>query len=255
MGAKTAAPKQVLVLHKTLDILEAIRKDAAGMGLTELSRSVSMPKATIYRILTTLETRGYLDRRENGGYRISGKLFSLQNEVSRTEKLLQAAPAMMQTLAQDCRETVNLGTLDGGEVVVISTVESPQSIRMASKVGNRRCVHTSALGKALLAQMQDQQIRRLVQIKGLPRLTPNSITSQVALLAELQRVRKDGYAVDNQENEMEGRCIAIRIAGLLEIEAALSISGPAFRMDLRRLRSFLPALRQSCTAIEKAVSS
>jgi IclR family transcriptional regulator, KDG regulon repressor len=255
MAAKATAPKQVLVLHKTLDILEALRKDGAGMGLTDLSRSVSMPKATIYRILTTLEMRGYLDRRENGSYQISGKLFSLQSELSGTQKLLQVAPAVMQTLAQQCRETVNLGTLDGGEVVVISTVESPQSIRMASKVGNRRCVHTSALGKALLAEMSDQQIRRLVQIKGLPRLTPNSVTSQSALLAELQRVRKDGYAVDNQENEMEGRCIAIRIAGLQQVEAALSISSPVFRMDLRRLRSFLPALRQSCAAIEKAVNN
>jgi DNA-binding IclR family transcriptional regulator len=253
MAAKATAPKHVLVLDKTLDILEAIRKEGAGMGLAELSRSVSMPKATVYRILTTLETRGYLDRRENRSYQISGKLFSLQNEVSGAEKLLQVAPPLMQTLAQQCRETVNLGTLDGGEVVVISTVESPQSIRMASKVGNRRCVHTSALGKAILAQMQDQQIRRLVQIKGLIRLTPNSLTTQAALMAELQRIRKDGYAIDNQENEMEGRCIAIRIAGLQGVEAALSISGPVFRMDLRRLRSFLPALRQTCAAMEKAL--
>src|SRR5581483_5524764 len=253
MPAKSVAPKQVLVLHKTLDILESLKKDKSGMGLADVARSVRMPKATVYRILTTLEMRGYLDRVVDGGYRMSDKLFTLQSETSTIQKLLQVAPPVMQELANDCRETVNLGTLDGGEVVVIATVESPQSVRMASKVGNRRCVHTTALGKALLAPQSEASIRRLGRTKGLPRLTPNSITTLSGLLAELHRVRKNGYAIDNQENEMEGRCIAIAMAGMSDVPAALSISGPVFRMDLRRLRSLLPALRKSCAELENAI--
>jgi len=252
MGSKIAAPKQVLVLHKALNILETLKRDRSGMGLADVARSVAMPKATVYRILATLEMRGYLDRLIDGGYRMSDKLFSLQSDISPDQKLLQVAPPIMQELSDYCRETVNLGRLDGGEVVVIATVESSQSVRMASKVGNRRCVHTTALGKALLAPLTDQSIRRLVRTKGLPRLTPNSVTSLSDLLNEIHRVRSNGYALDNQENEMEGRCVAAAIAGIGDMPTALSISGPVFRMDLRRLRSLVPALKKSCEELKKA---
>jgi DNA-binding IclR family transcriptional regulator len=250
--ARAAVPGQVRVLQKTLDILESIKGDGAGMGLADVARSVSMPKATVYRILSTLEMRGYLDRRLDGGYRMSDKFFALQREASPAQNLPRVAPPIMEALAAECRETVNLGTLDGGEVVMIATAESPQSVRMASKVGNRRCAHTTAIGKCLLAAMSDDRMQRLVQMKGLARLTPHSLTSEAALLTEIRRIRKQGYAIDNQENELEGRCIAVRIDGIPDIEVALSISGPVFRMDLRRLRSLLPLLRKASHEVMRA---
>lgn len=255
MRSKAAAPRQVRVLEKTLDILESIKRDGSAPGLCEVARSVRMPKATVYRILTTLEGRGYLDRHINGGYRMSEKLFSLQRDLSPRQDLLRISPPIMERLAQECRETVNLGTLDGGEVVVIATVESPQSVRMASKVGNRRFVHTTALGKVLLSTMSDPEIRRLVQLKGLSRMTPNSISTQAALISEIHQVRKQGFAIDNQENEMEGRCLAIRIPRIHDPASALSISGPVFRMDLRRVRSLVPILRNACEEITKALGT
>jgi DNA-binding IclR family transcriptional regulator len=254
MVVKKTVPKQVRVLEKTLDILESIKSEGSGMGLAEVARSVSMPKATVYRILTTLEVRGYLDRQAKGrGYCITEKLFSLRRDLSRGQNLLRIAPPVMEQLAKECRETVNLGTLDGGEVVVIATVESPQSVRMASKVGNRRYAHTTGLGKVLLSGMTDPAIRRLVQMKGLPRMTPNSIGTQAELTAEIHLVRKQGYAIDNQENESEGRCIAMGIPGCGDPAAALSISGPVFRMDLRRVRSLVPLLKAACERLAKNV--
>jgi DNA-binding IclR family transcriptional regulator len=255
MTSPAALPKQVRVLQKTLDILETLKKDKNGISLADLSRTVGMPKATVYRILATLEIRGYLDRNADAGYKISGKFFALQRDLSPEQELLRVAPAIMERLAAECRETINLGTLDGGEVVVIATVESPQTVRMASKVGNRRCLHTTGLGKVLLASMADQPIRRLIQLKGLPRLTANSIATQTGLLAEIHKIRKQGYAVDNQENEMEGRCIAVQIPDLVGMDAALSISGPVFRMDMRRLRSLVPMLRKACEDIAEALSN
>ena len=248
---KRAGPKQVRVLEKTLDILEQLKRDANAPGLAQVARSVEMPKATVYRILTTLETRGYLDREPGGGYRIAGKLFALQRDSSPGQDLLRAAPAILERLAAECRETVNLGTLDGGEVVVIATAESPQSVRMASKVGNRRYVHSTGIGKVLLASMADSAVKRLVKLKGLPRMTPNSIGTQAALVAELERIRKQGYAVDDLENEIEGRCVAMRISGSGEPGAALSISGPEFRMNLKRVRAMLPLLKQACAEITR----
>jgi DNA-binding IclR family transcriptional regulator len=253
MRAKAASPPQLIrVLEKALDLLEAIKRHGSGMGLADLARSVSMPKPTVYRIIVTLETRGYLDRDPGGGYRMSDKLFSLQQQMPPAQALVRIAPPIMEELANTCRETVNLGMLDGGEVVVIATVESPQSVRMTSKVGNRRCFHTTAIGKALVATLPDPAVERLIAIKGLPQLTPTSITNQKDLFAELRRIRKQGYAIDNQENELEGRCVGTTIAGVADAGFALSISGPVFRMDLRRLRSLVPVLRQYTERIAKS---
>jgi DNA-binding IclR family transcriptional regulator len=246
----------VLVLHKTLDILETIKDKSTGVKLSDLARTVDMPKATVYRILSTLESRGFLDRDEDGGYRMARKLFDLQPHDSIEQILSRVAQPRMEELANSCRETVNLGTLDGGEVVFINTVESPQMIRMSSKVGNRRCLHTTAIGKVLLAALPEKEILRLLRLKGLPRLTPYSIVSRGALLIELERVRARGYAIDNRENELDGRCIGAPVLGPDgRVVAALSISGPVFRMDLNRTRSLAPKLKQACAAISRAAGA
>jgi IclR family transcriptional regulator, KDG regulon repressor len=258
MKTGTTETGGVLVLHKTLDILENIRSYSsndkpAGVKLSDLARAVDMPKATVYRILSTLESRGFLDRSEDGGYRIARKLFDLQPRHPIEQILNRVAPPKMEELAKSCRETVNLGILDGGEVVVVNTVESPQTIRMSSKIGNRRCLHTTAIGKVLLAALPEKEMLRLIRLKGLPRLTPYTIVNRTALITEIDRVRERGYAIDNQENELDGRCIGAPIAGPDgRVVAALSISGPVFRMDLNRARSLAPKLKQACAAISAA---
>jgi DNA-binding IclR family transcriptional regulator len=253
MKAGSTENSGVLVLHKTLDILENIKDKSAGVKLSDLARAVAMPKATVYRIVATLESRGFLDRGEDGGYRMARKLFDLQQRQPIEQILNRVAPPMMEDLAKSCRETVNLGILDGGEVVVVNTVESPQTIRMSSKVGNRRCIHTTAIGKVLLAALPEKEMLRLLRLKGLPRLTPYTLVNRPALLTELERVRERGYAIDNQENELDGRCIGAPVLGPDgRVVAALSISGPVFRMDLNRARSLAPKLKQICTAISAA---
>jgi IclR family KDG regulon transcriptional repressor len=253
MKGAPAETSGVLVLHKTLDILEMIKETPTTVKLADLARSVAMPKATVYRILSTLESRGFLDRDKDGGYRLARKLFDLQQPLAIEQILNRVAPPKMEDLAHSCRETVNLGILDAGEVVVINTVESPQSVRMSSKIGNRRHMHTTAIGKVLLAALPEKEMLRLVRIKGLPRLTPHTIVTRAALMLELDRIRAQGYAIDNQENELEGRCIGAPLLGPDgRVVAALSISGPVFRMDADRARSLAPKLKQACAAISLA---
>jgi len=245
----------VKVLHKTLDILETIKRQPAGLGLAELSRSVRVPKPTVYRILATLEARGYLDRSEEGDYRLAKRFLQVEDETPFEQLLNKAAQPVIEELVASCRETVNLGVLDGGDVVVINTVESPQAVRMASKVGNRRYLHSTALGKILLSGMSDAQIVRLVRMRGMPQLTPKTIVSEKALLAEIRRVRRQGYAMDNQENEADGRCIAAAVEGPNgRIIAALSISGPVHRMGRALAYSLSGELRAACAAISKMLT-
>jgi len=249
-------PSGVRVLHKTLDILETIKQSPSGLRLADLTRSVELPKATVYRILATLEGRGYLDRAEDGAYRVAKKLGDMQRDVPIVQILGRVAQPLIVQLVESSKETVNLGILDAGEVVVIDTVESPQAVRMSSKVGNRRHLHATALGKVLLAGLPDKEVARLIRLKGLPRLTPQTLTAKTALLAELTKVRQQGYAIDNQENEIEGRCIGAPIYGPdSRVVAALSISGPVFRMDMARARSLAPKLTETCAAISEAIGN
>lgn len=240
----------VRVLHKALDILEIVQARDSGYTLADLTRAAALPKATVYRILTTLEGRGYLDRGADGKYRLARKTFDLRRQDSMEQNLLEASRPLLEKLVKRCRETVNLGILDAGEVVVIGTVESPLTVRMSSKVGNRRHLHSTALGKVLLAALPEKEALRLVRMKGLPRLTPTTITTQTALAAELARVRKRGWAIDNKENEAEGRCIGAPIVGPDgRTVAALSVSGPEFRMDMSRAKALAPELISVCARI------
>ena len=244
----------VRVLHKTLDILETIKSRDSGFKLAELARTVELPKATVYRILTTLEGRGYLDRAADGSYRMAKKLFGLQRTESEEQILNRVAQPIMERVVDATKETVNLGILDAGEVVVINTVESPQAVRMSSKIGNRRHLHTTALGKIFLAGLPEKEFLRLIRLKGLPRLTGNTITTKAGIVEEIQRVRKQGWALDNQENEIEGRCIGAPIlAPDNRVVAALSVSGPVFRMDMARAKSLVPQLRAFCAEISEAL--
>jgi DNA-binding IclR family transcriptional regulator len=255
--AKAAAPGEatgVRVLHKTLDILEILKARESGYTLAELTRAVELPKATVYRILATLERRGYLDRSHDNGYRLASKMFDLQRQDSLELSLSRAAQPVIERLVDAYKETVNLGMLNAGEVVVINTVESPLGVRMSSKIGNRRHLHTTALGKCFLAGLPDKQVARLIRLKGLPKLTSNTLIAKTALMAELARVRKVGYAIDDQENELDGRCIGAPIcAPDGRVLAAVSISGPVFRMDMNRAKSLAPALKQACAEIAEAV--
>jgi IclR family transcriptional regulator, KDG regulon repressor len=244
----------VRVLHKTLDILETIKSRESGFKLADLARTVELPKATVYRILTTLEGRGYLDRAADGSYRMAKKLFDLQRSESAEQILNRVAQPIMDRVVDATKETVNLGILDAGDVVVINTVESPQAVRMSSKIGNRRHLHTTALGKIFLAGLPEKEFLRLIKMKGLPRLTENTLTTQAAVIAEINRVRKQGWAMDNQENEIEGRCIGASIHTTDgRVLAALSISGPVFRMDMARAKSLVPQLKQFCAEISEAL--
>lgn len=242
----------VRVLHKTLDILETIKSRDTGFKLAELARTVELPKATVYRILTTLEGRGYLDRAADGSYRMARKMFDLQRSESEEQILNRIAQPIMERVLIATKETVNLGILDAGEVVVINTLESPQAVRMSSKIGNRRHLHSTGLGKVFLAGLPEKEFMRLIRMKGLPKLTEHTLTTQASVVEEIARVRKQGWAMDNQENEIEGRCIAAPIVARQgRVIAGLSISGPVFRMDLALAKSMVPKLKAHCAEISQ----
>lgn len=252
MAAKKTSPG-VQVLHKSIDILDALRAAPDGLSLAALSANSGMPKPTVYRILVTLESRGYLERLPGAQYRISRKLFEDPRDSSFEQRLVRAARPALEHLAAKCGETVNLGILDGGEVLVIETVESQQAVRMTSKIGNRRYPHSTGLGKILLSDLPEREMLRVVRSKGMPRFTAATIVREEDLILELERIRAQGYALDSMENERDGRCIAAPIMdGNRKVIAALSISGPLPRMTATRAKGMLRILTTACREIGSA---
>ncbi|MDP2998346.1 MAG: IclR family transcriptional regulator [Bryobacterales bacterium] len=242
------------VLNKAVDVLETLREAPAGLALGGVASAVRLPKPTVYRILATLEARGYLDRTPDGGYRLSRKMFEPPAADITEQAIQRAARPEMERLLDRCRETLNLGVLDGSDVLVIQTIESPLAVRMSSKIGNRRYPHSTALGKVLLAALAEKDVLRIARTKGLPRFTAHTITTGKALIVELEKVRRLGYALDNCENEPDGRCVAAPIFGPgRKVIGALSVSGPLPRMTVSRARSLLPDLCATCDAISAAV--
>jgi DNA-binding IclR family transcriptional regulator len=243
----------VQVLHKTIDLLDVLRGSDDGLSLAALSAQSKIPKPTAYRILSTLESRGYLERSATAVYRVSRKLFEAPRESTAEQRLVRAARPIMERFAESCKETLNLGVLDGGEVLVIETVESQQAVRMTSKIGNRRYPHSTALGKVLLAGLAEREALRLVRSKGMPRFTPATIVREADLVVELEKVRTQGYALDNLENELDGRCIAAPVLGPgRTVLAALSVSGPLPRMTMARAKGMLKDLTAACRSIAEA---
>lgn len=256
LDRKTRGQYTVAVLSKTLDIFDILRNSVGGVTLTEISVALKYAKSTVFRILCTLENRGYIERRNGSKYRLTQK-FGISDSPDRTmQQLMTLAPPVMQRLLEKHQETVNLGILDGGEIIVLHAIESPLTIRMSSKAGNRRQIHSTALGKAMIAWKDRKQAERLARLKGLAKLTPHTLTTPEALFKQLAKVRRQGFAEDREENELGGRCVAVPIWNQNqpeEVIAALSVSGPTTRMDPRKVKSILVDLMQVGKQLSKAL--
>lgn len=221
----------VAVLQKALDLLELIT-DAGDLGLAELSTRTGASKASSFRILTTLHRRGYVSkdavtRRYAPGPRLIALSFA---NVSKLQLVPRARP-VLEDLREAFGETVNLGILADHDVLYLEIAESARSLRMSSEVGARDRLHSTALGKAILAQLPPDEARTLLQGYERRPATRRTITDLEALMAELRVTGERGYSIDDEENEIGARCVGVAITDVSgRPQAAISVSGPAARM-------------------------
>ncbi|KXS48448.1 IclR family transcriptional regulator [Halanaerobium congolense] len=231
-------PNQLIKsLDRALNILEVIVESENGMGVTEISRELDVHKSTVYRLLDTLKYRGYLEKnKDNHKYLAGIKLFELSSKViNEIDSRMRVRP-YLEELMEKTKETVHLGILDDGEIIYLDKVESTATIRMYSQVGKRAPVHSTSLGKTILAQLSESEVCKILEEKGMVAKTKNTITDVDKFLEHLKEVKKQGYAVDNEEQEKDIRCIAGPIFNHRgEVVAAFSISAPISRMNQKRM--------------------
>lgn len=219
----------VRAVLRVIDILELLRERPDGATLAELAQVADMPKSSVFRYLVTLESRGYVERPGDDGVFRLGAAF-IATEAQHLDVLARRSRPLLEDLRDQFEETVNLGVLDGARIAYLEIVESRRSMRFVSQKGDRDYLHSTALGKAIAMVLPDQHIRQILEAEGMPARTDRTITDPDVFLKEIEEARSVGYAIDDGENEVAGRCVAVPIPASTQ-KAAISLSAPAARFS------------------------
>ncbi|MFM8802470.1 MAG: IclR family transcriptional regulator [Planctomycetia bacterium] len=239
-------------LSKALGLLEATAGHATGRTLADLAVEVGMPKPTAHRILKTLTELGYLERPQAGIYRQSPQAKRLVSDEA-TRRLIDAAARPLRDLHARCQETVNLGTLRHDRVLYLEVLECTLPLR---RVANRTSdpFHTTALGRAIAAYLPADRQRRLLARARLERRTSATIADRPALVAELARVAKQGYAIETEETDVGVICIGAAVFSGDEVAGAISVSVPTARAQPAARRQLLQLVQKTAQAISAALT-
>ncbi|MCO5994879.1 IclR family transcriptional regulator [Actinoallomurus rhizosphaericola] len=239
-------------LERAFELLEHLADAGGQLALTELAEVSGLPMPTIYRLMRTLVNRGYVRQGPSKRYALGPRLIRL-GETS--ERLLGswARPALAQ-LVDEVGETANMALLEGDEAVYVAQVPSRHSMRMFTEVGRRVLPHCTGVGKALLAQLPEPVVREIIARTGMPAYTPHTITDPAALVEELARIRQRGYALDEQEQEIGVRCVAVPITDTPTL-AAISVSGPHGRLTNEVIEEVVPIMRRAAGQLARRLSA
>lgn len=240
-------------VRRAIDLLDLLSAAPRGLALRQLSESLGLTRSTTHRLLSGLVAGGLVqfcpDTRR---YRLGLKVLELSAVLLDSLDVREQAKPFMQQLNDFSRETVHLGVLDHFEVVFVGHIESPESVRMSVRVGRRAPAHCSSLGKVLLAGLEEGELQRYLHRRELGARTPNSITDSGRLLEALGEVRSLGYALDNEENRVGIRCVGAPVRDHNgRVVAAISVSGPSFRLTPDRANELVQPLLLAARGISE----
>jgi IclR family transcriptional regulator, acetate operon repressor len=249
----TTDQNTVQSLDRAMAMLDVLAK-SAGLTLSDLAQQTGQAAATIYRALITLQAHGMVEVEEKGQlWHVGGGAFRVGSAFLRRTKVVERARAPMDALMRATGETANLGVESGDEVLFLSQVETAQAIRAFFPPGTKGPMHVSGIGKALLAWYPPDRVAGIIARQGLPKFTSLSITSEPSLLRDLAHTKQRGYSIDDQERAEGMRCIAAPIFNAYgEAIAGLSVSGPAFRINLSDAAKIGQAVRAAANSVTDA---
>ncbi|MBS4211283.1 MULTISPECIES: IclR family transcriptional regulator [Neobacillus] len=224
-------------IDRALTIVNYVSSQKGGLGVTELAEKLGLNKSSIFRILATLASHGYIEQDpDTKKYKLGYKYLELSAKLLDSIDIRKEAKPYLQELVDLSNEVIHLIIYSQKEAIYIEKLEGSETLRMHSQVGRRVPMHCTSAGKVLLAYLPTEEVMDMIEEKGLPRHTDNTITDQVELLDNLQKIRKKGYGVEREENEPGVTCMAAPIFNHLgNVIGAVSISGPSMRMTEARL--------------------
>ncbi len=247
-------PYHSRTISRALDVLEAFSEERPALTLKDLSRAIGLPDSSLFRVLVTLQSRGYLQQNDDGSYQLARKVL-LGKLSERAECFRELARQELQSLASHFNENASLAYLFDDRIQVIDSVDSLHEIRITNRPGRVLPPHCSAMGKAITAFQERERIDRILEAYGLAPRTAHSISDRRELIAQLVKVRETGIAYDREESMLGGVCVAaaIRMQGGRVI-AAVSVSTPIARMSAAREKETAAGVLQTANEITKLVS-
>ncbi len=232
--------------------------ETGPMGLMDLSARLNLHKSTVHRLLLSLTYMGYVEQEDTGKYKLTFKIVELSEKILSKVDIALVVHPLLAGLANDCRETVHFVQRRGTDAFYLDKVAPlyPQesAIRMASQVGLARPLYCSAVGKAILAEMSEEEVEYIWKNSLIEKKTEHTITTLSSLKKELNRIREKGFALDNEENEIGVRCIAACVRNHNgQPNNAFSISAPAGRMTDDRIVELAKDVLKTKDAIQKVL--
>ena len=257
-AAKETHAPRVNALLRGMQIMELLAAENTPWSTSDIARKLKLPKSTTSYLLHTLLEQGYVRRDDAGDYRLTMRLVELSGQALRSLGIREAAQPVLRRLVAETETTAHLAVLDGAEAVYIERVPSPGFIQVNTWVGRRMPVHSTSVGKALAAYLDEAALDDLVAAHELERFTPRTIIQPAKLRAELKKIREAGVSVDDEENTPGIRCVAAPIfAGAPERGgvpvAAVSLTGPAQLTKGERLTFVIDRVKWAARQISQSL--
>jgi DNA-binding IclR family transcriptional regulator len=239
------------MVGKALGLLVLLGDEPRGASAAELSRRAELPFSTTYRLLGSLTRDGFVDYEPDGRrYHLGLRVFQLGQRVSNHHGFAGTALPILRRVTEKTGEATILSVRDGHHHLTVNKVDGPQTFRVTSDPGHLGALHTTSVGKALVAFAEDAERQRLVEELELEPLTEFSITDREAFRADIEQVRRRGYAVMDEENELGMRAVAVPVFNAQGYAfASLATAVPVFRLSLEDLVALVPVLQEAASEL------
>lgn len=249
--AKAAKPDRTDMVGKALGLLVLLGDEPRGASAAEISRRADLPFSTTYRLLGSLTRDGFVDYEPDGRrYHLGLRIFQLGQRVSNHHGFAGTAMPVLRRVTEQTGEATILSVRDGHHHLTVNKVDGPQMFRVTSDPGHLGSLSTTAVGKALVAFAEDSEREKLLAELPLERLTEKSITDRDAFRAEIGKVRAEGYAVMDEENEAGMRAVAVPLLNSQgHAFASLATAVPVFRLSLEGLVAHVPLLQEAAAEL------
>jgi len=246
MNVRAKRNYYITALQRGLRLLHLFSESPQGLTAKQVAALTRLPVSTVHRFLANLVTAGFLNRDVEGTHHLGIACFSIGQAAVGQLDIRRLSLPYLRELNQHTRETIHLTVRHGLSAVYVEKLDSPEPLRIHSRMGAAVPLHCTAVGKVMLAYMPEDEQNTILPQLELKRPTPNSVGSIQELKTELHRVRKNGYACDLEEHELHIRCVAAPIWDHTgSVQSSLSITAPTLRMPVTRLRQLAPLIQQS----------
>jgi DNA-binding IclR family transcriptional regulator len=227
---------KVQALDRAFAVLDLLGESSTPLGLAQVASSLQLHKSTAHRFLMVLERHHMVERTTNGKFRLGLRLFEFGNRAIEQYDLRERAQPHLRRLVAETEETAHLCILEQGHVIYIDKIEPARSVRMITRVGASNPIYCTSVGKAMLAFLPEERMEEIIRRIKFERFTQRTISTLEALRVEIEKTRRRGYAIDDEEFEEGLRCIAVPILDAQRNPvAAVSVSGPSFRVTAHKL--------------------